>query len=406
MRLALIQPKFSYVMPYRLVPLSLSVLGELSKGWDVDIIDANFDRIPRKKYDLIGITCSSFTAGSAYALTDSFREKGIPVVMGGVHPTFAQEEAASHADSVVTGEGEEIWPQVLKDFSNGKLKEIYHGGLIDMKNFPIVGHRFRQEKPAFYVSMPLLVQASRGCAHNCDFCTVSKFSGKKIRHREIKDIVKEIRINKAKSVFFVDDNLVADLGFAESLFDALKPLGIRWGAQVPLHFARNERLVKLARSSGCKRLFVGVESLNQQSLDEVSRKGRVEEFEKCISTLKRNDILVWAGFIFGFDHDLISDIDKTVDFCIRNKVDVVNFHPLAAFPGTPLYEAKKKELVYDYLINPKQMDIDEMLAGISEGYKRFYSWKNLLPRSFGQMNHPLSWIKYLYLSRGYYKSAS
>ncbi len=203
MRLALIQPRFSYVMPYRLVPLSLSVLGELSKGWDVDIIDANFDRILRRKYDLVGITCSSFTAGSAYNLADFFRKRGMQVVIRGVHTTFEQEEAAMHADSIVTGEAEEIWLKVLDDFSNGQLKVIYHGGIIDMKKFPLVGPRYRQEKPAFYVSMPLLVQASRGCAHNCDFCTVSKFSGKNIRHREIKDIVKEIRINNAKSVLWM-----------------------------------------------------------------------------------------------------------------------------------------------------------------------------------------------------------
>ncbi len=150
---------------------------------------------------------------------------------------------------------------------------------------------------------------------------------------------------------------------------------------------------------------MGIESLNQESLDEVSRKGKMKEFEKCIHTLKRNNIIVWAGFIFCFDHDQLSDIDKTVDFCLRNKIDMVNFHSLAAFSGTPLYESKKNELVYDYLVDPKQVDIEDMLEGISKGYRRFYSWRNLLTRSIGQMNTPISWIKYLYLSRGYFKSA-
>jgi len=413
MRLALIQPKFEFVMPYKLTPLSLGILATLSDNQcDVDIIDTNFEEIKEyDRYDLVGISCTSFTAENAYKIADEFRKRGIKVILGGVHPTFMLDEAKKHSDCIVTGECEEIWKNVLQDFNKGKLKDRYDGGLVDMKNIPIVKLKYRQKPISFIYSLPLLIQTSRGCVFDCDFCSVNRFSGNKMRHRPIQDIIKEIRLNKAKSVFFVDDNIVGDYSYAKRLFKALIPLKIRWGAQVPLRFAKDEILVKLAKKSGCRRLFVGIESVSQASLDEVSRKCKVEEFGKQIKTLRKNNIIVWAGFIFGFDHDNLKSFKETVNFCFKNRIDVVNFHPLAAFPGTKLYNQMKKHgrLIHKYLIKPKNMDFYELMNGINWSYKRFYSWPKIIQRTSWQLRRdwykPLSILKFIYLSRGYYKSA-
>jgi radical SAM superfamily enzyme YgiQ (UPF0313 family) len=408
MKIALIQPKFEYVMPYRITPLSLSILATLSDDIAlVDIIDNNFEKVKSYNYDLVGISCTSFSAPSAYKLADKFRKKGVKVVLGGVHPTFCLDEALMHADCVVIGEAEAVWRKVLADFSKGKLQKVYKGGFIDMEKLPIVKLKYRQKRNSMFYSIPLLMQTSRGCVYDCDFCSVTKFSGRKMRHRRVLDVVKEIKLNKAKSVFFVDDNIVGDFLYAEKLFRALIPLKIKWGAQVPLNFARNDKFVKLAKKSGCRRLFVGVESINQDSINEVSNKCRVKEYEKQIKILRDNDIIVWAGFIFGFDHDNKDVFSKTLDFCYKNKIDVVNFHPLAAFPGTGLFTSK--ELVKDYLVKPSQMTVDELLDGIKLVYEKFYSWPKVIKRTVWQLKRdwykPLKLLKFIYLSRGYYKSA-
>ncbi|MBU1703919.1 MAG: B12-binding domain-containing radical SAM protein [Nanoarchaeota archaeon] len=406
MRIALIQPRFEYVMPYHITPLSLGILATLS-NCDVDVIDTNFTKIKMFDYDLVGISCTSFTATSAYKIADMFRDKGVKVVLGGVHPTFCAAEALKHADSVVVGEAEGVWKKVIEDFRQGKLGKMYDGGYADMSRMPIVKLKYRQKRKSILYSIPLLIQTSRGCVYDCDFCSVTKFSGRKIRHRPVEDVVKEIKLNKAKSVFFVDDNLVADFGYAEKLFKALIPLKIKWGGQVPLNFARNDKFVRLAKKSGCRRLFVGIESVNQESINEVSDKCKVSLYEKQIKILRDNNIIVWAGFIFGFDHDNKKIFSDTLKFCFRNKIDMVNFHPLAAFPGTRLYE--DKELVKDYLVKPKNMSIDELLGGINWAYRQFYSWPKILQRTIWQLKRdwykPVKLLKFIYLSRGYYKSA-
>ena len=156
---------------------------------------------------------------------------------------------------------------------------------------------------------------------------------------------------------------------------------------------------------------MGIESIFQDSLDEVTNKCRVQEFESHIKRLKDNNIIVWAGFIFGFDSDKKEVFKKTVDFCVKNKIDVVNFHPLTAFPGTKLHQRMDKQdrLVRNYSITPANMTMEELFSGIKFAYKEFYSWPRIFQRTLWQIkrdwHRPLSLIKFVYLSRGYYKSA-
>jgi radical SAM superfamily enzyme YgiQ (UPF0313 family) len=214
--------------------------------------------------DLVGITCMTATAPRAYHIAAEFRKRGKTVVLGGIHPTVLPDEAKRFCDCVVTGEAVPVWAALLEDLENGRMRDVYEGGasaLIDEYPLP----RRDLIKPGTVLGMEPIV-TSCGCPYTCEFCSVWKFYGKRIRHVSIDNVLKDIHNSRTSRFMFLDDNIVGDPTYAKSLFHALKGEKIKWVGQASISFAKNEALLKLAHESGCKGLFFGVESVSEEKI--------------------------------------------------------------------------------------------------------------------------------------------
>ncbi len=331
-------------------PLALAVLAGLTPaGIDVRAYDERVEAIPfDEPTDLVGITVDTFGARRAYEIAAIYRGRGVPVVMGGIHASVVPDEAAQHADAVVIGEAEDLWPQVLEDARSGCLKARYEAAT----HPSIAGRAVRRDVLDSRKYLPIsLVQFNRGCPYNCDFCSVSTFYKKYQQQRPVEDVVREIQQAPHKLVLIVDDNVIGVPERAKDLFRALIPLGIRWVSQASIDFARDPELVDLAARSGCVGLIIGLESLNQANLKQM-RKGWTttdNDVRGSLAVIRRAGIMVYATFVLGYDDDGTDVFDRTVDFALAQKFFLANFNHLQPFPGTTLYKRLLGEgrLVHD-----------------------------------------------------------
>lgn len=379
---------------FKIPPLGLALLASLTpEEFDVELIDENMEKLDFIETDVVGISVMTSVANRAYKIADKYRAMGAKVILGGIHPSMLPKETIKHADSIVIGEADDIWPDVMNDFKQGKLKRIYKA-----KKFPNLSKSPFPRKDLFkrnkYFHFFNSIQTSRGCPFGCDFCSVSKFNGRIVRHRPVEDIIEEIKSTRGllkKYVFFADDNIAGDFSYAKRLFKALTPLNIRWVSQCSLPIAKDEKLLKLAAESGCKALFIGFESLSQKALKEVHKSYKVEEYEGLIKKIHDYGILVEGSFIFGFDNDDKTVFKKTVDFCYKNDIEVAQFSFLTPYPGTELFNRFQKEkriLTYNWglydgihvVFKPKNMTPQELLQNGIKAYQESYSTKSIFKR--------------------------
>ncbi|TES90293.1 MAG: B12-binding domain-containing radical SAM protein, partial [Desulfobacteraceae bacterium] len=329
----------------------------------------------------------------AYQIADTFRERGIPVIVGGIHPSILPEEAAAHADSVIIGEADTIWPQILQDFKDNNLQSSYRASQIpDLADLPPRRRDLIKKDKYFFTR---LLQTSRGCPMNCDFCSVSDFNGIRMRHRPIDQIMEEVEAFsttlKRRFLLFADDNIVGDKPFARKLFHALKSMKIRWGSMSSIEIARDPDFLRLARESGCRALFIGFESIRQDALQEIHKRFKVSEYEELIKRIQGLGITLEGAFIFGFDGDNKDVFEQTVEFCYRNNLNLVQFSALTPFPGTRLFSHLKKAgriLTHDWtkydafhcVYQPAKMSSEELQEGIVNAYRQFYSNSSIVKR--------------------------
>ncbi|HSH75281.1 MAG TPA: radical SAM protein, partial [Longimicrobiales bacterium] len=252
-------------------PLSFAILNALTPPHaETALFDERLEAIPLDvSADVVAITVETYTARRAYQIADSFRARGIPVVMGGYHPTFLPDEALEHADAVVLGDAEELWPQLLEDLSSGSLRRRY-----EQPSFPTLGGLV-PDRSIFsgkrYAPISL-VQYGRGCRYACDFCSIRAFYGSSLRQRPVSEVVAEIEMAERKHVFLVDDNIFVDVDKAKELFRALIPLKILWSCQVSIDVTRDPELVELMRRSGCVSALIGFESLEPRNLEQMRKR--------------------------------------------------------------------------------------------------------------------------------------
>jgi radical SAM superfamily enzyme YgiQ (UPF0313 family) len=327
-----------------LAPLGLMYLAaHTPPEVEVRLIDENVERIDFSDVpDLVGITTMTATAPRAYEIARRYRARGSKVVLGGVHASMLPDEAMQHADAVVIGEAESVWPQVLADFEAGRLEQRYNQEeFIDFTR-PIQPRRDIIDPKRYWSANG--VQTSRGCPHNCNFCSVTAFNGRRVRMRDVDNVLAEVeslpRINlqRRKVVPFVDDNIAAHPKRAKELFKGLIPMKIRWGSQASITFAKDEELVALAAESGCHFLFVGLETMSRKALEEMGKgQNKVEEYGEAMRLLRKYNIHVMGAFVFGFDADDESSFTDTLDFAMSNKIQVAQFAYLVPYPGTRLY---------------------------------------------------------------------
>lgn len=332
-------------------PLSLMVLAGLTPPeWETTIVDENFgvpDFASMPLPDLVGITAFTSQANRAYEVAAHFRRLGVPVVMGGIHATMCLDEVMERVDSVVTGEAEGVWSQVLDDARHRRLKRRYDGGLAELSNTTAARHDLLDRGYAFGA-----IQTTRGCPLNCSFCSVTAFNGSHYRMRSIDDVVREFRLIREKRVLVVDDNLVGTsskhIARAKDLFRAMIQAKLKkeWVAQATINFADDEELLTLAAKAGCRGIFIGFETTTAEGLREISKKFNIvkgRDFRASVRRIQRHRILVVGSFIIGLDIDEPGIGKRIAEAASRYGVDNLNTLFLTPLPGTRLWDQMKAE---------------------------------------------------------------
>jgi radical SAM superfamily enzyme YgiQ (UPF0313 family) len=340
--------------------------------------------------DLVAITFHTPSAPHAYATADRFRQRGIPVVLGGPHVTLMPDEAQAHADVIFVGEAESNWPQFLLEFEAGR-----HASRYCSTEPPSLEHVPMARKDLFHRRDHAagVLFATRGCPHRCDFCTLAVMYQSTARKRPVEAVAEEYGSFPGKVIILWDDNIACDLEYAKMLFRALAPHRKWWSSQASIDAAQDDEFLELAARSGCKQLFVGLESISQGSVNEVQKGfNRVADYGRAIKRIHSHGIAVQAGIVFGFDHDQRSIFGDTLDVLEMAGVQNATFNILTPFPGTRLYHRLDSEgriLTRDWskyngradvVFHPKLMSPDELLAGYQYATKRFYSWKSVYKR--------------------------
>lgn len=396
MRIMLIRPRLAegYRSPARMEPLALAILAALTpKEYSVHAIDERIEEVPfSEPTDLVALSFCTFSAKRAYAIAAEYRQRGVPVVMGGFHPSLQPREAMEHATSVVVGDAESGWPQVLKDAQAGRLQPLYTTDSQGPAEAAQPDRSVFEGKGYLPIRM---VQFGRGCPRACDFCSVRAFYRGKVRCRTIDAVMEELKACHARRVFFVDDNLLADRPAFQRLLEAILPLGLRWSSQIDLSIADEPDLLKLARRSGCQSLVIGFESLSERNLRQMGKSwNHVASFKERLARIRQAGIMVYGTFVFGYEDDDLGSFKRTLDFAMEQKFFIANFNPLQPLPGTPLYERLKAEhrLVseqwwldpgfqgYEALVRPKAMTPAQLTEGCCWARERFHSLSGILRR--------------------------
>ena len=385
---------------FREAPLTLTTLAALIPkeiNCEVRIIDESIDKIPfEQDFDLIGISCLTGTVVRAYEIADFFKEKGVTVVLGGVHISFMPEEAAAHADTIVSGFAEETWPELLRDFVKGKMKSRYSAD----SSPSLVGlpepRRELQKRGGYMV--PNTVFATRGCRGKCEFCTVPAvpFGW---HTRPIGDVINEIRNIKTKMFAFNDVNLCEDREYAIELFNAIAPLKKRWGGLATVSIVNDTELMEAMKRSGCIYLLTGFESVNEKSLNSISKRfNKIEQYRETVEIIHSYNIALQGCFILGLDSDTTDSFKQTVELVNYLKIDIPRYAIFTPYPGTPVYKKMKQEnriihenwKYYDtkhVVFRPHNMTPEELQKGFENAYRQTFSISSILSRCVGSP-HP------------------
>lgn len=427
MRLTLIKPNLGrmvggrgfvrYVDAGRMEPLQLGVLAGLTPP-EVEVVlhDDRLEDIPYDApTDLVALTVETFTAKRAYEIAAEYRTRGVPVVMGGMHPTLVPDEVAGHADGVVTGDAESVWATVLADAASGRLRPRYDGGT---GGVPQDGVRPRRDLFAGKGYLPItLTQFSRGCPYRCRYCASSVFFHAAHRHRPVDQVLDELRAQPRRTVFFVDDNITADHEAAKELFAALIPLRLRWVSQASLDMLADRELMELMVRSGCQGNVIGFESVSDASLRGMrkaqNRAAASDGYAGAVEQLRRLGLQTWAAFTLGHDADTLASIRATADFALASKFTFAAFNLLMPYPGTPLFAqlAAEGRLLYDgrwwlhpdYRFNhaafvPAQMSAAELTAASFACRARLNAPRSIVARFLEprtNLRTPLAAVNYL-----------
>jgi radical SAM superfamily enzyme YgiQ (UPF0313 family) len=350
--------------------------------------------------DLVGISTTTSTAPSAYALADGLRGAGLPVVIGGPHPTFAPDDALPHADFVARGEGGDgLMLELLQALAGDREPETIRGLSYWRDGKP--RHNEARERCADLDTLPipdlsLIVGARRiwdtpiltslGCPFDCTFCTVTMMFGRTYRRRSPEHVLAEIQAKKPSSIFFYDDNFAADKRRLKVLLRMMIDRGVtpKWQAQVRTDVARDDELLDLMRRSGCHRLALGFESIEQATLDGYAKSQTVADITDAIAALHRHGIKVHGMFVVGGDNDTRRTAREIVDFAQTHGIDTVMLNVLTPGLGTKQYEMmhagdrifEHRWQFYDgqhIIFSPQRMTALELQCSVVEGYRRFYS---------------------------------
>jgi radical SAM superfamily enzyme YgiQ (UPF0313 family) len=384
----------------RFPPLGLGIVAALTpEHWEVELVDENWEPFTYRAADLVGITAFTASANRAYQIGSVYRERGVPVVMGGIHASMCPDEALQFVDAVVVGEAETAWPQVVADVEARRLEHCYQGESTDLMGLP---HPRRDLFNSNY--MFASVQTSRGCPMDCEFCSVTGFNGRRYRRRRPKEVLDELETIPQKMIFFVDDNII---GYGDesrqqalALFKGMveRRMDKWWFCQASLNVAdpQNKEVLHWAGQAGCKMVFLGLEAEDADGLAEVNKrinlKRGVESYDDAFRRIHRAGIAVLGAFIFGMDGDTPGRIHRRTDYMIRSRVDVMQTTFLTPLPGTRLFDHLWNEDRLLYASFPQDWDHYDMTEAVHrplgmtpealsqamhENNRRMYAWPTL-----------------------------
>lgn len=381
----------------RYAPLTLTTLAALvpaELAADITLVDEGIDEIEPDAIDadLVGISAITGTAPRAYEISARLRRRGVPVVLGGVHPTLVPEEAIRHADAIAVGYAEESWPRLLRDFASGRLQRRYdQAPNLELDNLPFPR---RDLFNGGMVNVAHTLEATRGCIYQCDFCVVPAAWGRPLQ-KPVADVIADIRQMRARRVIFLDLNLIADVQYAKELFAALIPLNIQWGGLATTTIAWDDELLDLAARSGCRGLLIGFESLNQAALVETKKAFNMRRsYHEVVRKVRERRIALMGCFVFGFDSDTKDAFGETLEFVMASRMDLPRYAIVVPFPGTGLYKRLKTEgrittedwSLYDgqhVVFEPKNMTAEELLRHTRDAWKTTYSYRSMWRRLSG-----------------------
>jgi radical SAM superfamily enzyme YgiQ (UPF0313 family) len=397
MKLTLIRPNIGdYRSSDAMPPLALGILAARAPGWDIVCFDEKAEPLPLDdRPDLVALSVETFTARRAYAVADAYRLRGVPVVMGGYHPSFLPDEAQQHADAVVVGDAEGVWEQLLADFAAGNMQPRYQGdNTAPLHHYQVNRAIFRGKRYA-----PVeLVQYGRGCRFACDFCSIHSFYGSSVRVRALDGLLAEIAsLPPQRLLFFVDDNLFSNERDLLALLDALRPLKRRWSCQISIDVARNPVWLDRLAEAGCRFVLIGFESLHPDNLKQMAKPwNKVSgSYQDVVRALHARGIGIYGTFVFGYDADTRDTIERTVDFALESQLEIANFNALTPTPGSALYDRLRDEgrllspqwwldpnyHYGDAIFEPRGMSAAELAEGVFAARQRFYSWGSIATRS-------------------------
>ncbi len=353
----------------------------------VDYYDENYEPLDlTATYDLVAISLMTQQATRAYQIADAFRSRGIPVVLGGIHATVMPHEAKEHADAVVIGEAENTWPVLIEDHRAGTMRQFYRSpGPFDLRMSPIPRYDLLKK----YDYKMIWVQTTRGCPRDCEFCNATNVFGKILRHKTIEQVIAEIRyikeLWKQPFLHFADDNMFVDKSYSRELVGALSGQKVKWTAQSDFGVSEDEAFLDQLRSSGCRVLFIGFETLTKENmLDRHGwKRGHIESFPKIIDRIQSHGIGVLGAFIVGLDQDDRTVFDQLHDFITGSNLYAAQITVLTPLPGTRLRARLEKEsrvlphpweryTMVDVNFLPKRMTAEELQSGIKDLYQRIY----------------------------------
>ena len=393
--------------------LALLVVAALTpENHDLVLEDENIETLDLDDSpDLVGMSVNVDTSSRAYEIADTYRHRGIPVVLGGIHASACPEEALVHADAVCIGEAEQVWPRILCDAAAGRLRGRYEApAIFDPAKIPAPRWPLIRTERYLYTN---IVCASRGCPFRCEFCYNScAYRRHRYTPRSVDSVIEEIRSLGTRHVMFIDDNFIGDIRWTRDLVGAMKPLGLKWSAAVSTNIGQHPALLDDMAESGCQSLFIGFETTSRHALRSVQKhQNHVELYDDLIDGIHRRGIMINSSLVFGFDDHGPDVFADTLDWLVSHRIETMTAHILTPYPGTRLFDRFSRDgRITDtdwshyntahVVFRPERMSPEELQRGYLWTYDRFYSLASILRRL---PKNRKQWLPYLLFNLGYRK---